>query len=102
MSTKLLRQSQFFMETNNLPTAPGLPDGIVLNQKSQFGWILKGLAKEDVGTFYGHLVHFTSIWYILRRLGLFYGHLEYLPLFGMLYQEKSGNPTLLLSRYVTR
>jgi hypothetical protein len=29
--------------------------------------------------FYGHLVYFWSIWYIFSR-------------FGMLYQEKSGNP----------
>jgi hypothetical protein len=29
--------------------------------------------------FYGHLVHFAVIWYIFPR-------------FGMLYQEKSGNP----------
>jgi hypothetical protein len=32
---------------------------------------------EDVGTFYGHLVYFTSIWYILWTFGIFYGHLEY-------------------------
>jgi hypothetical protein len=31
--------------------------------------------------FYGHLVHFVAIWYILPR-------------FGMLYREKSGNPVL--------
>jgi hypothetical protein len=42
---------------------------------------------EDVGTFYGHLVYFT------------YGHLVYFmviwyifPRFGLLSQEKSGNP----------
>jgi hypothetical protein len=34
---------------------------------------------EDVGIFYGHLVYFMAIWYIF-------------PCFGMLYQEKSGNP----------
>jgi hypothetical protein len=34
---------------------------------------------EDVGIFYGHLVYFVVIWYIIPR-------------FGMLYQEKSGNP----------
>jgi hypothetical protein len=44
---------------------PGLPDGIFSNQKSQFGKILKGLAMEDVGIFYGQLVY------------LFYGHFVY-------------------------
>jgi hypothetical protein len=33
------------------------------------------------GIFYGHLVYFLPFWYIL-------------PVFGMLYQEKSGNPSL--------
>jgi hypothetical protein len=37
------------------------------------------LAMEDVGIFYGHLVYSTVIWYISPR-------------FGMLHQEKSGNP----------
>jgi hypothetical protein len=31
------------------------------------------------GTFSGHIVHFLAFWYIF-------------PHFGMLYQEKSGNP----------
>jgi hypothetical protein len=51
---------------------------------------LEGLALEDVSTFYGHLVYF--IWYIVRSFGIFYGHLVYFPRFGMLYQDKSGNP----------
>jgi hypothetical protein len=44
---------------------PGLPDGLFLNQKSKFGLILEGLAIEDVGIFYGRLVYFTAIWYLL-------------------------------------
>jgi hypothetical protein len=36
----------------------GLPDGIFSNQKSQFGSISVGLAVEDVGIFYGHLVYY--------------------------------------------
>jgi hypothetical protein len=44
---------------------------------------------EDAGIFYGHLVPFTNIWYMS---GKFYGHLVYFPGFGMLYQDKSGNP----------
>jgi hypothetical protein len=46
---------------------------------------------EDGGIFYGHLV------YILLTFGLFCGHFVYryygyLVYFGMLHQEKSGNP----------
>jgi hypothetical protein len=48
---------------------------------------------EDVailGTYtYGHLVYFTTIWYILWPFGL-YGSLEYV--FPILYGENSGNP----------
>jgi hypothetical protein len=54
------------------------------------GKFLENLVKEDVcmaivsillpnGIFYGHLVHFMVILYIFPR-------------FGLLYQEKSGNP----------
>jgi hypothetical protein len=60
---------------------------------------LEGVAMEDVGIFYGHLVYF--------KFGLFYGHWKYFMYghwvyfvviwyifsrFGTLYQEKSGNP----------
>jgi hypothetical protein len=45
--------------------ATGLPDGIFSNQKSKFGYILKGLAIEGVGTLYGHLLYFVAIWYNL-------------------------------------
>jgi hypothetical protein len=34
------------------------------NKKSKFGQILEGLAMEDDGIFYNHLVYFTAIWYI--------------------------------------
>jgi hypothetical protein len=40
---------------------PGLPDSIFSDQKSNFGSFLEGLAMEDVGIFYGHLVYFTTI-----------------------------------------
>jgi hypothetical protein len=33
-----------------------------------------------------------SIWSFLKLFGKFYGHLAYFFLFGMLYQEKYGNP----------
>jgi hypothetical protein len=32
---------------------------------------------ENIGIFYGHLVYFTLIWYILCPFGIFYGHLVY-------------------------
>jgi hypothetical protein len=45
--------------------------------------------------------YFKTIWFILRPLKIVYGHLVYLvviwyifPRFGILYQEKSGNPDL--------
>jgi hypothetical protein len=76
-----------------------LPDGLFSNQKSQFGYILVCLAMENLGIFYDHLVYFTAIWSILRPLEIFYGHLVYFVLiwyiftrFGILDQEKSGNP----------
>jgi hypothetical protein len=53
---------------------------------------LEGLALEDVGIFYGHLVHFMVFCYILWTLGIVPGNLVYFSRFGILYQEKSGNP----------
>jgi hypothetical protein len=50
---------------------------------------LQGLAIENLGIFYDHLVYFTAIGNILGPFGIFCGHLVS---FGMLYQEKSGNP----------
>jgi hypothetical protein len=47
---------------------------------------------ENVGIFYGHLEYSTAIWSILRPLGKV-GEIWYvLPRFGILFQEKSGNP----------
>jgi hypothetical protein len=56
------------------------------------GKFLEGLAMEDVGIFYGHLVHFTVFCYILLTFGIVCGILVYFSRFGILYQEKSGNP----------
>jgi hypothetical protein len=47
------------------------------NQKSKFGQILEGLAKEDDGIFYGHSVHFTDLCYILWTFGIVRGNLVY-------------------------
>jgi hypothetical protein len=46
------------------------------------------------GLFFGHLVYFTAIWYIFGHFGIFYGYLLYFYRFGMLCQEKFGNPAL--------
>jgi hypothetical protein len=32
---------------------------------------------ENIGIFYGHLVYFTAIWYILWIFGIFCSHLIY-------------------------
>jgi hypothetical protein len=47
---------------------------------------------EDDGIFYGHLVHFMVFCYILSTFGIVRGNLVYFYRFGILYQEKSGNP----------
>jgi hypothetical protein len=61
----------------------------------------------DVGIFYGRLVYFNAIlymyfvviWYILWLFGIFYGYLVHFSSFGMLYQEKSGNPAMKEKHY---
>jgi hypothetical protein len=50
------------------------------------------LQMEDVVLLYGILVYFSAIWYILWPFGIFYGYLVYFLRFGLLHQEKSGNP----------
>jgi hypothetical protein len=40
------------------------------------------------------MVYFMDICSILWPFDLFYSHLVYFPRFGMLHQEKSGNPDL--------
>jgi hypothetical protein len=47
---------------------------------------------ENLEIFYDRLVYFTAIGNILWPFGIFCGHLVYFPCFGILYQEKSGNP----------
>jgi hypothetical protein len=75
----------------------GLPDGMLIfsDQKYQLRrelGILEGLAIEDVGIFYGHLVYILPFGIYLHILpfGIFYGYLLYFSRFGMLYREKSG------------
>jgi hypothetical protein len=77
----------------------GLPDSWFSNQKSQiFGKFWKAL---DWKMF----IHFMTIWNIFWRFGIFYDHLVHLVHFaiiwyvqfsgfGIMYQEKSGNPAV--------
>jgi hypothetical protein len=53
---------------------------------------LEGLAIEDDGIFYRHLVLFKDFCYILWIFGIVRGNLVYFSRFGRLHQEKSGNP----------
>jgi hypothetical protein len=48
--------------------------------------------KMMVPIFYGHLVHFTVFCYMLLTIGIVRGNLVSFYRFGILYQEKSGNP----------
>jgi hypothetical protein len=47
---------------------------------------------KDAGIFYVHLVHFMVFCYILWTFGIVRGNLVYFFPFGILHQEKSGNP----------
>jgi hypothetical protein len=47
---------------------------------------------EDVGKFYGALGNFPAIWHILWQFSTFSPVLVHFTRFGMLHQEKSGNP----------
>jgi hypothetical protein len=69
-----------------------LPDGFFPNQKSQFGQILEGLRWENVDIL-------RAFWNIVWTFGIFYRHLVIFVFigynfsgFGIMYQEKSGNP----------
>jgi hypothetical protein len=54
----------------------------IFKTKIPIGVNFEGLAMDDVGLFYGHLVYFMVIWYIFPHLGI-------------LHQGKSGNPGLM-------
>jgi hypothetical protein len=40
----------------------GLPDGLLSNQKSKFGYILEGHRMENFGIFCDHFLYFMAIW----------------------------------------
>jgi hypothetical protein len=43
--------------------------------------------------FYGHLIYFTTVCYILWLFGIFCGYLEYFSMFWyVVLRKKSGNP----------
>jgi hypothetical protein len=71
---------------------PGLPDGLFSNQRSQFGKNFQGLGLENFDIFYGHLEYFMDIWDILWPFVTFCVHLVHFSSFGIMHQEKSGNP----------
>jgi hypothetical protein len=48
---------------------------------------------QSFGVFYGHVVYFMAIWYILWPFGNAVVIWYIFPRFGMLCQEKSGNPS---------
>jgi hypothetical protein len=48
-------------------------------KNQNLGKFCEGLAMDDVGIFYGHLVHFTVFCYILLTFGIVHGNLLYFP-----------------------
>jgi hypothetical protein len=58
-------------------------------KNSNWGQFLEVLAMGDDGIFYGQLVHFTVYCYSLWTFGIVHFNISR---FGILYQEKSGNP----------
>jgi hypothetical protein len=65
-----------------------------LTKKKQFGLILEGLGMEDVGIFYGHLFYLL-LFGIFCDLFVYFIVIWYIfPRFGTLYQDKSGNPVV--------
>jgi hypothetical protein len=66
----------------------GLPDGIFTNKNPSLGKFWSDLQWKM-------LVYFIAIWSIIRQHGMFLRPISYsisIPRFGILYQEKSGNP----------
>jgi hypothetical protein len=47
---------------------------------------------EVIGLFYGHLVYFTAIWYILWPLGLCYYYLAHFSKFWIVFPRKIWQP----------
>jgi hypothetical protein len=74
----------FFPEFSALSVTQGCQ---MVYSKFQFGYILKALALENVGIFYGHLIHLRPSGIFAKAMGIFSCNLVYFPSFGMFYQE---------------
>jgi hypothetical protein len=70
----------------------------IFKPKILIGKILEGLAMEDV-IFYERLVHFTVYCYILLTLSMVCGKFGIFSRFGILFQEKSGNPGSMVHHF---
>jgi hypothetical protein len=57
------------------------------------GPFLEGLAMEDVGVFYGHLISFTAIWHLLWPFGIFI-----FPI--LVYRTKKNLATMVCDSYL--
>jgi hypothetical protein len=64
----------------------------VFKPKIQIWENMEGIAMEDVGIIYGHLVHFTVFCYILLTFGIVRGSLVYFPLFWCFVPRKIWQP----------
>jgi hypothetical protein len=51
---------------------------------------------ENVEIFYGNFEYFTDTWDNFWAFGTFFVNLEYFSGFGILHQEKSGNPDYII------
>jgi hypothetical protein len=69
-----------------------MPFGIFSNQKFHSGYIFEILRIENVPIFYGHSECFTAFWNILWSFCNAAIVWYILHRFGILCQEKSGNP----------
>jgi hypothetical protein len=69
-----------------------LPDGLFSNQKSQFGENFQAFTLKNMDIFYGYLECFKDLRDTLWPFGTFCVHLVQFPGFGIMHQEKSGNP----------
>jgi hypothetical protein len=61
-------------------------------KKSQFGSILEGLGLENIDIFNGRYEYFTGIWDIFYHFVHFMSFGTFYSGFGIMCQEKSGNP----------
>jgi hypothetical protein len=53
---------------------------------------------EDVGIFFGHLVYFTVVWYILWQFGIIVGYLVYFLPFRYVVAIKIWQPRTKLPK----